>query len=60
MAGNSRLGDLEYLINRYCEDYINPVFDQTVAEVRNKSDKEFQKAKKAADKRSVLAKSQTL
>lgn len=57
MAGNSRLGDLEYLINRYCEDYINPVFDQTVAEVRNKSDKEFQKAKKAADKRSVLAKS---
>lgn len=56
MAGNSRLGDLEYLINRYCEDYINPVFDQTVAEVRNKSDKEFQKAKKAADKRSAMAK----
>ena len=58
MASKSRLGDLEYLINRYCEDHINPIFDQTVAEVRKESDKEFEKARKAADKRSALRKSQ--
>lgn len=58
MASKSRLGDLEYLINRYCEEHINPIFDQTVAEVRRESDKEFQKARKAADKRSALRKSQ--
>ena len=58
MASKSRLGDLEYLINRYCEDHINTIFDQTVAEVRKESDKEFEKARKAADKRSALRKSQ--
>lgn len=58
MASKSRLGDLEYLINRYCEDHINPIFDQTVAEVRKESDKEFEKARKAANKRSALRKSQ--
>ena len=57
MAYNAqRLGDLEYLIDRYCEDHINPIFDQTVEEVKKKSLREHYKALAAAKKRSTAEK----
>lgn len=52
----NQLSDLEFIIDRYSEQYLVPLFNQCAREIRKKRDREMDKATRAAIEEPISAK----